>query len=92
MQFNPDLNKQAQESIFSRRSVKLVQSAVKCNDIPVACAKIQKHVSLFLDENLCFSDHIKEKLENAMNGVNVITKFGNVVTSRFVITVTLCNT
>ena len=40
MQFNPDLNKQAQESIFSRKTMKAVHLAVQFNDSRVACVNI----------------------------------------------------
>ena len=80
MQFNPDLNKQAQESIFSRKTMKAVHLAVQFNDSRVACVNIQKHIGLFLDEKLYFNHHfIKEKLDKAMKGVNVINKSSNVL-------------
>ena len=55
MQFNPDLNKQAQKIIFSRKTMKPVHSRVQSNQSPVACANIQNHLGLFLDEKLYFS-------------------------------------
>ena len=61
MSFNPDLNKQAQEVIFSRKMTKSSHPQVFFNDIPVSRVSFQKHLGIYLDEKLNFNHHIKEK-------------------------------
>ena len=59
--FNPDISKQTQEVIFSRKAVKASKPAVFFNDIPVACVSIHKYLGMYLDEKLNFDHHITEK-------------------------------
>ena len=61
MSFNPDLNKQAQEVVFSRKLTKSSQPKIFLNTAPVVCACWQKDLGMFLDESLNFNYHIKEK-------------------------------
>ena len=81
------MNKQVQEIKLSRKTIKLVQSAVQFNDAPVACANTQKHIGFFLDEKLFFSHHIKGTLDKDMKGVNVIRKTSNVIPRHSPITI-----
>ena len=62
MLFNPDLTKEAQEIIFSRKNIKTDHPIVYFNEVPVAC---QKHLGMYLDEKLNFSHHINEKIAKA---------------------------
>ena len=50
MSFNPDLNKQAQEVVFSRKLNKASQPQITFNNAPVFCANWQKHLGMYLDE------------------------------------------
>ena len=59
MIFNPDLNKQAQEIIFSRNIKKLLHPTLLVNNIPLSNSLFQKHLGLTLDIKLNFSEHIK---------------------------------
>ena len=61
MIFNPDLSKEAQEVIFSRKTNKISNPTTTFNTVPVACILCQKHLGLYLDEKLNFSQHIKSK-------------------------------
>ena len=61
MIFNPDLSKEAQEVIFSRKTNKISNPTTTFNTVPVACTLCQKHLGLYLDEKLNFSQHIKSK-------------------------------
>ena len=63
MQFNPDLNKQAQEIIFSRKTA---HSSIHFNDASVAKGSVQNHLDLFLSQTLNFNYYIKEKLAKSM--------------------------
>ena len=49
MIFNPDLSKQAQEVIFSRKTNKISHPTTTFNTAPVACTLYQKHLGLYLD-------------------------------------------
>ena len=49
MIFNPDLSKQAQEVIFSRKANKISHPTTTFNTAPVACTLCQKHLGLYLD-------------------------------------------
>ena len=79
MSFNPDLNKQAQEVIFSRKMTKSSHPQVFFNDIPVSCVSFQKHLGIYLDEKLNFNHDIKEKMTKAMKGIGVIKKLSKML-------------
>ena len=74
MSFNPDLNKQAQEVIFSRKLKKSSHPKIFFNNAPVFCANWQKHLGMYLDETLNFNLHIKEKMSKALKGIGIIKK------------------
>ena len=59
MVFNPDLSKQAQEVIFSRKIKKLLHPTLLFNNIPLSNSLFQKHHGLTLDVKLNISEHIK---------------------------------
>ena len=63
MNFNPDISKQAQEVIFSRKTVKASHPAVFLNDSPVARCSPHKHLGMYLDKKLNFDHYITEKLQ-----------------------------
>ena len=65
MSFNPDVSKQAQEVIFSKRTQKLFHPTVLFNNIPVQRSTVQKHLGVYLDEKLNFNTHITEKIVKA---------------------------
>ena len=72
MPFNPDLNKQAQEVIFSKKMIKSSHPKISFNNVPVSRASFQKHLGIYLDEKPKFNHHIKEKFTKAMKGIGVI--------------------
>ena len=77
MSFNPDVSKQAQEVIFSRKSHKLAHPPVIFNNVPVKRCSIQKHLGIHLDEKLNFNHHVKEKITKANKGIGVIKKLSS---------------
>ena len=80
MSFNPDLNKQAQEVIFSsRKMTKSSHPQVFFNDIPVSCVNFQKRLGIYLEEKLNFNHHIKEKMTKAMKVIGVITRLSKML-------------
>ena len=74
MSFNPDLNKEAQEVVFSSKLSKSSHPKILFNNASVVSASWQKHLGMFLDESLNFSYHIKEKMSKAMKGIGIIKK------------------
>ena len=63
MIFNPDLTKQAQEVIFSRKTKKLLQPSLSINNIHLKNSMSQKHLGLTLDVKLNTVEHIKMSLK-----------------------------
>ena len=59
MSFNPDPNKQAQELIFSHRVQMTNHPPLLFNEIVVLKTTLQKHLGMFLDSKLNFSEHLK---------------------------------
>ena len=59
MSFNPDISKQAQEVIFSRKLKKTPHPPLMFNSNLVNKAFSQKHLGIILDESLSFEEHLK---------------------------------
>ena len=74
MSCNPDLNKQAQEVIFSRKLNKSSHPKIFFNNAPVFCANWQKVIGMYLDETLIFNLRIKEQMSKALKGIGIIKK------------------
>ena len=74
MSFNPDVSKQAQEVIFSRKKNIGNHPAVFFNNLPIKRKSAQKHFGLLLDEKLNFSEHINEKLKKVTKSINLLRK------------------
>ena len=74
MSLNPDVSKQAQEVIVSKRTQKLFHPTALVGNTPVQCSTIQKHAGVYLDEKLNFNSHITEKTGKANKGIGVIKK------------------
>ena len=72
MSFNPEVTKQAQEVVFSRKSQKVTHPTVYFNNSPVTQSSSQKHLGFHLDEKLNFIDHIKEKISKANKGIGAL--------------------
>ena len=62
MSFNSDINKQAQEVIFSRRLQKSNHRSAWFDGTSFTQSEIQKHLEMFLDSKLDFKEHIQNKL------------------------------
>ena len=74
MLFNPDVTKQAQEVLFSRKIKKTDHPVVYYNKAPVAKASCQKHLGMHLNERLNFNTHVKEKIAKANKCIGIICK------------------
>ena len=79
MIFNPDISKQAQEVVFSRKTDKVNHMPLNFNAIPVAQTSHQKHLGLYLDEKLNFNHHIKEIISKVNKGIIVIRKLRSIL-------------
>lgn len=74
MSFNPDITKQTQEVIFSRKNVKGGHPNLVFNNCNVQKVTSQKHLGIILDEKLSFNEHLKDKLNKANKGIGVLRK------------------
>ena len=79
MSCNPDVSKQAQEVVLSRKSHKLAHPLVPFNNVPVKRCSTQKHLGIHLDEKLNFNHPVKEKITEANKGIGVIKKLSNIL-------------
>ena len=77
MYFKPDPSKEAQEVTFSRKCSKEDHPPIYFNDIPVTQTTIQKHIGLYLDENVKFNIHIKEKLSKVYKDIGLLRNLSN---------------
>ena len=74
MLFDPDASKQAQEIISSREKNPSDNSDIYFNNMPLKRKNTQKHLGLYLDAKLNFSENINEKIKKAVKGISVIKK------------------
>ena len=73
--------------IYSRNASRVDHSAVTFNNSPVARTPYQKHLNLYLDENLNFNHHIKEKIPKACKDIGVIRKLHYVLPRHSLLTI-----
>ena len=72
MKFNPDLNKQATELLFSCKKNSPNHPSLFFNESVVQKINEQKHLGLILDSKLCFERHVNEKIIKAKTGIGII--------------------
>ena len=72
MKFNPDLNKQATELLFSCKKNSPNHPPLFFNESVVPKVNNQKHLGLILDAKLCFERHINVKIIKAKKGIVII--------------------
>ena len=87
MSFNPDKSKQAQETIFSCKTQKVIHPPAIFNNMPVVRSSCQKHLGIYLDEKLNFPNHIKEKISKVNKGIDILRKLYNVLPRNSLITI-----
>ena len=73
MIFNPNVSKQTQEVLFSRKAITTNHITVYFNNVPLIRENFQKHQGLILDSKLYFFDHIIKptKCINVIRKVNL---------------------
>ena len=87
MIFNPDLSKQAQEVIFSRKIKKLLHSTRLFHNIPLSNNLFQKHLGLTLDIKLNFSEHIKSITRKISKTLGLLRKFQQILPRSSLLTI-----
>ena len=65
MSFNPDLSKQTQKIILSRKIKKVRHPPLLFSNSTVQQISSQKHSVIYLDEELTFKHHINKKINKA---------------------------
>ena len=74
MSFNPDINKQAQEAIFSRKLQKSNHLSLTFNGTSVTQSEIQRHLGMFMDLKLDFKEHIQKVLNKVIKTIGLLRK------------------
>ena len=76
MQFNLDPEKQANEVIFSRKSVSngLSHSPIKFNERDIKKCNHQKHLGVILDSSLNFNTHIDQKIKKCNKLIGLLRR------------------
>ena len=74
MSFNPDLSKQAQEVIFSKKYNKQNHPDLYFNQTKVKTVSAQKHLGLILDEKLNFNLHLKTISDKITKSIGILRK------------------
>ena len=87
MIFNPDLPKQAQEVIFSRKTKKISHPTTTFTTVPVARTSCQKHLGLHLDEKLNFNQHINIKNSKSNKGIGIIERLSHILARKSLLTI-----
>ena len=75
--FNPEITKQAQEVVFSRKSQKLTHPRVYFNNSPVIQSSSQKHLCIHLDEKIGVG--VIKKLKNTLPRKTLLTLYKSFV-------------
>ena len=87
MSFNPDLSKQVQGIIFSRRKMKSSHPSVYFNHIPVSSISVHKHLGMLLDDKLIYKHHLKYVLNKVKKTIDLRLKFQQIFPSQSLITI-----
>ena len=75
MIFNPDLTKQAQEVILSRKLNKPVHPSLTFNKSQVSQTEFQNHLGVILDNKPNFNEHLEGVLDKISKTIGLIRKF-----------------
>ena len=72
MSFNPDPQKQALESKFSKKKIEIDHPVILFNNIPVKKVDEHKHLGIILDSKLSFSANIKSAISKTRKGIGLL--------------------
>ena len=81
-QFNPSLDKQAVEVLFSNKKNKSTHLPLVFNGIPVKKVDETKHLGMILDSTLSYKSHLEEKIGKANQGLGVMKQLKKWVSVR----------
>ena len=84
--FNPGLSKQKQEVMFSRETNKISHPTTTMNTVPVAHTSRQKHLGLYIDEKLNFSQNINIKISKANTRIGIIKRLSHIIPRKTLLT------
>ena len=87
MYFNPDLYKEAEEAIFSRKISKMYHPPLSFNNSIIQQISIQKHLGIHLDEELTFKHQINEKINKGNKGLGIICKLNKILSHSALLTI-----
>ena len=74
MNFNPNVNKQAQGVIFSRKIKNNIHSLLVFNNDIVSQANSQKHLGITLDFELTFEEHLLKLFKKNSKNIGLLHK------------------
>ena len=74
MNFNPDPTKQAQELIFSSKGLTINHPPLLLNENVVPQISLQKHLGMFLNSKLNFSEHLKNIFQKNNKTIGLLRK------------------
>ena len=74
MSSNPDPSKQAQETIFSRKTKNICHPSLRFNNSIVSQSPYPKHLGIFLDARLTFEEHLKVITTNVNRTMGLLRK------------------
>ena len=78
MSFNPDLNKQVQKVIFSRKLKKVCHPPLRFNN-NVSQASLQKYLGFMLDNRLTFVEHLTNVSNKISKTLKLLWKLQNIL-------------
>ena len=87
MNFNPNLSKQAQELLFSRKTSSKPHPSSNFNDNPNPHVQLQKQSGLFLDPKLNFDEHILYILIKTHKIIGLIRKLQPIIPRAALLTI-----
>ena len=90
MSFNPDLNMQAQEVIFSRKLKEVRHPPLRFNNNSVFQASWQKHLVLTLDNRLLFDEHLTNVSNKLSKTIGLLWKLQNILPCLALLTIYKC--
>ena len=88
--FNRDLNKQAQEVIFSRKLKKVSQPPLRFNNNYVSQESLQTHLGLKLDNRLTFDEHLTNMSNKITKIIGLLRKLQNILPRPALLTIYKC--
>ena len=87
MSFNTNPSKKSQEVIFSRRVNNVLHPPLTFNNVDVGQICSQKHLGMFLDFKLSFSEHLETGFAKASRGIAILCKLQTVLPREALLTI-----